>query len=148
MFDLPPDLPQDVPFSCVQTAARDYAIPEAVLYGVRLTENGSIGQYSVNSDGSKDYGITQINDDWAQLFAKKYQITVEQLMNDGCLSYRASAYIIRYEINRVGDFWKGVGNYHSRTPSLNRRYLEKLIPNVYRMQDILTRAYGLSKEQN
>jgi hypothetical protein len=146
MFDLPPELPQDVPFSCVQQAARDYQVPEAILYAIRLTENGPIGGSVNNSNDTKDYGLTQINDVWADYFQKHYKIGRQELMSNPCLSYRASAYVVRYEINRTKDFWVGVGNYHSRTPSLHATYLSKIIPRVRRVQEILRKHYGIKGE--
>jgi hypothetical protein len=85
-----------------------------------------------NSNGTKDYGVTQINTVWMSYFQRNFGITSSQFTDNACLAVNGSAYIIRYEINASGNFWKGVGNYHSRTPGEHDRYVTRVAQEAQR----------------
>lgn len=116
--------------ACVTEAARDYSLPVRGLLAVWLTEGGKPGTVSKNTNGTVDYGPMQINTVWAKKLEKDFGVTPEMLTDDFCMSIRAGAYILRYEINLAGgDFWDGVGHYHSRTPHHKRRYIKQVYRN-------------------
>lgn len=120
----PPDLP-----ACVITAAKRYEIPLPAMLGVLRTEGGKAGQRVKNTNGTDDHGPFQINTIWVQEL-EAFGYTSEILTNNYCASAMAAAYIMRYEINLAdGDFWKGIGNYHSRTPRHHNRYVKKVYEN-------------------
>lgn len=144
-IDLPTQLPADMPHQCVFQAARDYQISPAVLYAVRTKEGGTAGKSSrLNANNTRDHNQTQINDKWISFFYKNEGINPSLLVTDPCIGIRATGFIIRSEINRVGDFWRGVGNYHSRTPEKNQLYLNDIYPLYQRYGEIL-RQYGWVK---
>jgi hypothetical protein len=127
MFHASIDPPQTP--ACIVVAARDYSLPLRGLLSVQLTEGGRLGTLSKNSNGSVDHGPFQINTIWAQRLVREFGITPAMLTNDLCWSARAAAYILRYQINQAGgDFWEGVGHYHSYT----KKYKEAYIAAVYR----------------
>jgi hypothetical protein len=111
---------------CLVFSADRYQVHEDVIQAVMEVEGGTPGLASRNSNGTHDYGRMQINTVWTRQFEKQHGISRSQLTNDDCLSVQGAAYIIRYEINRTGDFWAGVGNYHSRTPKYHDPYLRKV----------------------
>ncbi|MDL4860733.1 lytic transglycosylase domain-containing protein [Halomonas elongata] len=124
---IPPDLP-----ACVVTAAQRYHIPLRAMLGVLRTEGGAVGQRVGNTNGTDDHGPFQINTVWVQEL-EAFGYTAEVLTNNYCASAMASAYILRHEINQAdGDFWKGIGNYHSRTPRHHDRYVRKVYKNSMR----------------
>lgn len=124
---IPPDLP-----ACVATAARRYHIPLRAMLGVLRTEGGSVGQRVGNTNGTDDHGPFQINTVWVNEL-KAFGYTDEILTENYCASAMAAAYIMRYEINLAGgDFWKGIGNYHSRTPRHHDRYVKEVYKNSNR----------------
>jgi hypothetical protein len=128
MPPLSADLNQVPP--CLVQAARDYSLPVRALLAIRRTEGGRTGTVSKNTNGSRDYGPFQINTLWARQFEAEYGVTAAMLTHDFCWSARAAAYIVRYEINLAGgNFWEGIGRYHSRTPDLKRSYIEKVYRN-------------------
>lgn len=139
MMAMPAQLPNDMPHQCVFKAAVDYRIPPAILYAIRKKEGGKVGQSSRNTNNTRDYNQTQINDVWMQTFYKKQGVHPYLLANDACLGIRATAYIVRYEIERVGNFWRGVGNYHSRTPSRNAAYAREIYDLSIHYQKILSK---------
>lgn len=137
---LPVQLPMDMPHQCVLRAAMDYHVSPAILYAIRTKEGGKAGESSaINSNNTRDHNQTQINDKWMNTFYKQEGIHPQLLASDTCLGIRATAYIIRYEINRVGDFWRGVGNYHSRTRDKNENYLKDIYPLSLHYEQILRR---------
>lgn len=116
---------------CMVQAAQQYALPLRALVAVWLTEGGQVGTQSKNKNGTTDYGPMQINTVWANRFESQFGITKAMLTQDWCLSVRAGAYVLRYEINAAqGRFWDGVGHYHSRTPHLKQAYIMRVYENA------------------
>lgn len=128
MFDIPVDMPADYQeHVCINAAAKHQNLPADILWAIRMHEAGQRGLVSVkNKDGSVDVGVMQINSIHFEEFQKKWRIPPSWLVHGNCISIYAGAYILKKEINRAGDFWRGVGSYNSRTPSLNRAYQEKI----------------------
>ena len=125
---------------CIETSARYNGIPTALLAAIRSQEGGRVGTWHVNADRSVDYGVMQINSRWLPLIvAKGY--TAGALTYDACASIAAGAWILAQSLAASGAwnsidpddriYWRAVGSYHSRTPSLNRAYAE-LVGRRYR----------------
>ena len=115
--------------ACVVQAEQKYAVPSCILRAVHETESSgalSPGLVRANRNGTKDYGVTQINTVWTNYFQRNFGISATQFADNACLAVNGAAYIIRYEINASGDFWTGVGNYHSRTTGEHDRYVRKV----------------------
>jgi soluble lytic murein transglycosylase-like protein len=54
---------------------------------------------------------------WLATLARGWGLKVEVLKHDACWTARASAYVMRYEINLArGDFWEGIGHYARSVP--------------------------------
>lgn len=115
--------------TCVQAAASRYHLPLPVFQAVLTTEGGWDGLRKKNTNGSFDLGRAQINTIHLPELAK-FGISEESLVNDACTNLHVAAYRLRFEINRAEDFWGGVGNYHSRTPHLNKAYRERVLRNL------------------
>ncbi len=114
---------------CVNAAAAAYRIPQAVFRAVLTTEGGWVGLKKRNTNGSYDMGPAQINTIHLPELAKS-GITEDMLVGDACVNVYVAAYRLRVEIERAGEFWRGVGNYHSRTPHLHQRYLARVMKNL------------------
>lgn len=126
---LPPAIAEMPPaqYVCIVQAAQTYTVPVLGLLAVWATEGGRTGAVSHNTNGSLDHGSFQINSFWTDKFAKWFGVPRERIRDDFCMNARAAAYVLRYEINRAGgDFWQGVGAYHSPTPSKAERYRMKV----------------------
>lgn len=106
---------------CMATAARRYALPLPVFRALVAKEGGWDGLKKRDADGSYDLGLAQVNTVHLKKLAT-YGVSEDQLINDTCVNLHVAAYRLRFEINRAGDFWRGVGNYHSRTPALSAAY--------------------------
>lgn len=123
MIDLPPVVP--VTEQCVAEAAARFDLPTTVLYSILKVEGGKVGKTNKNTNGTYDMGPMQINSIWLPTFSK--YLSKHEIINDGCKNVLAGAWILKANIVRVhGDFWRGVGNYHSRTKGLNERYQWKV----------------------
>lgn len=110
---------------CVDAAAAAYQLPRNVFRAVLRTEGGWVGLKKRNTNGSYDMGPGQINTIHLPELSK-LGITEQMLVGDACINVHVAAYRLRLEIERVQDFWRGVGNYHSRTPHLHQAYLKRV----------------------
>ncbi|MEC4339759.1 lytic transglycosylase domain-containing protein [Stenotrophomonas pavanii] len=117
---------------CIAGAASRYSLPLPVFRAVLKTEGGWNGLKKINTNGSYDMGVAQINTIHLPEL-RKYGISEQMLVNDSCTNVHVAAYRLRSEINRVPDFWVGVGNYHSRTPHLNRAYQARVRRNMAKL---------------
>ena len=50
--------------ACMAGAAAFYHLPPRVLPSIQAVEGGAIGAVHLNSDGSQDLGLMQINTSW------------------------------------------------------------------------------------
>jgi len=109
--------------SCIRYAAAEYRVPQLLLMAIRKVEGGKSGFSSRNKNGTNDYGVMQINTVWMNHFKKIGVSNPEHfLTHDTCYNIRAGAWILKTELSQEGDFWKKVGNYHSRTNRHNSAY--------------------------
>lgn len=122
-----PPMPAQTFNSCVVQAEQKYQVPACIMHAVHEIESSgdlAPGLVRNNTNGTQDFGVTQINTVWMQYFERNFGLTPTAFANNACLAVHGAAYIIRYEINSSGgDFWRGVGNYHSRSPIEHARYV-------------------------
>lgn len=119
--------------ACTASAAQRYHLPAEVLRAVVATEGGWDGLKKRNRNGSYDLGVAQINTIHLAELAR-YGVSEQQLVHDACVNVHVAAYRLRFEINRAGEFWRGVGNYHSRTPERSRAYQGRVRGNLDRLR--------------
>lgn len=133
MFDgLPPDIPalsgREAPLvqACIERAAHDYGIHTHLIQAILKVEGGKVGTMSRNTNGSYDLGPMQINTLWLKEVAQ-YKVSKDDLKNNPCVNIYVGTWILSNKISEAGDVWKGVGNYHSKTPRFHKRYLAKVV---------------------
>lgn len=125
--------------ACIQAAAALHRVPPGVIAVLLSVEGGSIGRVSANTNDTVDIGPMQINQIHLPTIARRWNTTPaaarEALFNNFCANVEAGAWILRREIDGAGgDFWEGVGRYHSRTETYKTRYLRKVLEHVMRLQ--------------
>lgn len=123
-------LPPRIPAQCVDSSAADYRLNPMVLLAIlKVESNGRTGIVSKNTNGTHDLGPAQFNTGtWGHMLESKYNISRASLINDMCQSVRAMAFAVRTEINQAGgDMWRGIGNYHSKTPRFHKIYVKKVL---------------------
>ena len=113
---------------CFLEAATRQSLEPWRLLAVMKVENGRVGMFSPNSNGSYDIGPMQVNSIHLQDMSGVYGVPRERLAQllayDGCFNVSVGAWILRTRTNEVGgDFWYGIGRYHSRTPVHSTRYI-------------------------
>lgn len=111
-----PTIPVDigpVP-ACIVQAASDYAVPARALLAIKaaLLLPGQPLRAGLASDTPFPVHAT-----WLSEFARTTGLKIESLKSNVCWTARATAYVLRYEINRArGDFWEGVGRFAASKP--------------------------------
>ncbi len=135
--------PSPVTAQCIVEAAVRQSLPIEILVAVLAVEGGKPGLAKKNENGTYDLGPAQIN----SIHVGK-DIPAAWVKNHGCYNTHVMAYRLRAEINRVeGNFWRGVGNYHSRTPHLHAAYMRKIARAVRETGDYSTRLRSLYAQQ-
>lgn len=133
-----------VPVECINQAAITYYVPAQVIVSVLNVEGGKVGMAKRNTNGTFDYGPMQINSIWLSKIAP-YGYTREQIQYDPCVNVMVGTWILSNKITETlaksdGGYWQGVAGYHSRTPSLNARYKNKILTNYQLLSDALSKG--------
>lgn len=132
--DLPPDIPvfqgeqaAEV-YQCSREAADLYEVSPYLVQTVMKIEGGWAGAYIHNTNGTYDMGPMQINSIWVDEIKRIEGLDVDanKLRDDACYNIYIGTWILAKRIVEAdGDVWKGLGNYHSKTPSKHNKYLKK-----------------------
>ncbi|WP_338929272.1 lytic transglycosylase domain-containing protein (plasmid) [Roseomonas mucosa] len=125
---------------CIRAAAALHRVPPGVIAVLLAVEGGSIGRTSGNTNGTVDIGPMQINEIHLPAIARRWGTSVaaarSALLNNFCANVEAGAWILRTALDSAGgDFWEGVGRYHSRTEVYKGRYLRQVLTQVLRLRD-------------
>lgn len=120
---------------CVVAASVKYSVHIDILRALLKQEAGYRGASIRNTNRSRDYGYAQTNSIHLPELAK-YGVTKEKLMYDPCASIGTMAWMVAKHLAAAPraadgtisalDYWKAIGNYHSKTPSLNKKYRESV----------------------
>jgi hypothetical protein len=107
---------------CVKVEAARQQLELVKLMAVLKTEGGRVGMARRNTDGSYDLGPMQVNTvnlpDLVKQFRVPASALINVLINDGCFNVAVGAWLLRERTNQAGgDFWYGIGRYHSKTPA-------------------------------
>ena len=124
---------------CILAAAAAHRVPPAVLVILLNVEGGQLGRVSGNTNATVDIGPMQVNEIWLPDLARHWRTSVPQafeaLRDDLCFNVEGGAWILRRGLDEVrGDFWEGVGTYHSHDPSHKADYLRKVLVQALRLQ--------------
>lgn len=134
---------------CVTKAAVTYGVPEWILMAVIRHENGPLHGYLTNPNGTKDYGVTCINDVRLQDFkdAGIEGVTAERIMEDPCFAIYVTSYLLKKEylkehkrkVKKEGSIWLvATANYHYHYkgdyPKNHNAYKEKIMNTLERFK--------------
>lgn len=124
--------------ACMASVAAFYHLPPRVLPAIQAVEGGAVGVVHINTDGSQDLGVMQVNTRWVVRLAEVARITPDdvriRLIYDGCFNIAAAGAVLRAYLNEArGDLMLAVGYYHSHTPALNLEYQMKVLGSAYRL---------------
>lgn len=141
VFDLPPDMPPAYPLDrtveqrCIEFNADHFGIPTIALEAIRRVEGGQVCTVSQNTNGTADLGPMQINTIHLPAIKDHYpDISFTDVACKPCLNITISSWILSQRLEEVnGDLWLAVGNYHSKTPHVRLRYLNRIEDAVDRI---------------
>lgn len=124
---------------CINAAADVYRLPPAVLVILLNVEGGSLGRVRQNTNATVDIGPMQVNQIWIPQLAAHWQATevatFHALRDDFCANVEAGSWILRQGLDAAhGDFWQGVGYYHSHDPWCKASYLQAVLKQVLRLR--------------
>ena len=125
---------------CLTAAGSIYNEPPSILVILLNVEGGRLGAVSPNTNGTVDIGPMQVNDIWVPKVAAHWQTDVKSaylaLRDNFCANAKAGAWILRRGLDEAhGDFWEGVGIYHSHDPDHKLTYLSSVLKQAIRLQD-------------
>lgn len=98
---------------CWQLAASRYHVDPLLLYAIAKVESGlNPSARNINSDGSQDIGLMQINSRHLPALAR-WGITEQQLITQPCTSVMVGAWVLAGFIREHGYGWQAVGAYNA-----------------------------------
>lgn len=112
---------------CMLIVASATGLPPRILPVIQNIEGGSVGMVRIDSNGTEDLGVMQVNSIWIPALADRARLseaeTKKRMITDPCFNIAAAALILRtYLAQDSGDFVSAVGDYHSHTPALKTAY--------------------------
>ena len=128
------DIPIEQPtsafiYECTKIVSSHFNVSPYVILAIIETEGGKVGTISKNKNNTADFGLMQINSIHLKDLKKRFDLTWQDITYKPCLNITAGAWLLSKKINETDNYWLGVGNYHSKTPSLRYKYLLKLQKN-------------------
>lgn len=136
-LSLPSEVPRGVVERCVVDASRYLHLDPFIVMAIIKVEGGKVGTLSKNSNGSYDMGVMQINTIHLGDIEQKHPgITWRDATYRPCINIALGTSLLKQRIDEVkGDVWRGVGNYHSKTPKYHNRYKEKVKKEYAKLLD-------------
>ena len=130
---------------CITSASGVHHLPPAVLVILLNVEGGSLGHVSQNTNDTVDIGPMQVNQIWLPQLAAHWHATAADtfraLRDNFCANVEAGAWILRRGLDEAhGNFWEGVGYYHSHDPGYKATYLRAVLGQVMRLRTLAERS--------
>lgn len=128
---------------CLAYAARRHGVPFYLALSIKYTESGARWGgpiVNVNTDGSRDIGVMQINTSNLPGLAP-YGITTEAQLHNVCVNVAVGTWILGDNIRRFG-LIDGVGRYNAVTPWKRVRYSDKVTSTLGLLVQYLKADHG------
>ena len=130
---------------CLFAVAEVYRLPPALILILLKVEGGRLGAVSGNSNDTVDIGPMQVNTIWVPAIARHWRTSKEAaflaLRDNLCANLEGGSWILRQALDEAhGDFWGGVGIYHSHNPVHKEAYLRKVLQWTLRLRDEAKRS--------
>jgi len=128
-----------IPFlGCMLAVSTALSLPPRVLPAIQAVEGGRVGFARMNTNGSEDLGLMQVNTLWLPVLARHTGLSQDavrnRLVHDGCFNIAVAGAIMRlYLRESQGNLLAAVGNYHSHTPLRHQAYRERVIGAAVKM---------------
>jgi soluble lytic murein transglycosylase-like protein len=116
---------------CFTEAAARYRISPDLLQAIaRVESNMNAEAIRNNQNGTKDYGLMQINTVWLNQLSG-HGVSQVHLM-DPCMNIMVGAWILSGLVAKHGLSWQTVGRYHSSTIGRRDEYARKVYEQMIR----------------
>ena len=122
-----------IPFlGCMALVASLYHLPPRVLPAIQSVEGGRPGLVSVNTDGSEDLGVMQVNTRWigplSVYSGLDRGVVRDRLVAEPCFNIAAAGLILQtYWVQARGNLMRAIGDYHSHTMPRNLSYRSQVV---------------------
>ncbi|HCS1476300.1 TPA: type III secretion system lytic transglycosylase IpgF [Shigella flexneri] len=117
---------------CWDKAGERYNIPSSLLKAIAEKESGfNKSAVNVNNNGSKDYGIMQINVFHSKRL-REMGYSEEMLISHPCLSVHYAAKLLNEFMMMYGRGWEAVGAYNAGTSPKKKKERLKYAEDIYR----------------
>lgn len=120
-------------------AGKQYGIPPLLLKNIAKIESGlNPNAIGLNKNGTKDYGLMQINTIHLKRLHNKYGVTEQMIMEPKTNIY-AAAELLSKIIQKHGLNFEAIGRYHSNTEEFKSKWNDKLTKELKKS---LKRSYS------
>ena len=118
--------------ACMTLAAAFNHLPPRVLPSIMAVEGGQIGVPHLNTDGSEDLGIMQVNSRWLPAVSRAAGSSGPnvraRLLYQPCFGIQVAGAILRAYVNEAhGNVMIAIGYYHSHTQTLSLTYQRQVV---------------------
>ena len=118
---------------CFEEAGAEYGINPQILRAIAKVEsNFNPAAINMNSNGTYDVGLMQINSSWAATIGKDRW----KALGDACYNTKTGAWILSMCMNKYGYTWKAIGCYNSQTPGKRDRYSKMVFEQLQRVKPV------------
>jgi hypothetical protein len=130
---------------CFEEAGAEYGINPQILRAIAKVEsNYNPAAVNMNTNGTYDFGLMQINSSWAATLGKKRW----NKLGDACYNTKTGAWILAQCMNKYGYTWKAIGCYNSQTPTKRDRYAKRVFDQLQRVKPMEQEASYTPLKEN
>lgn len=109
---------------CFEEAGRMYGINPQILWSIAKVESGfRQSAININSNGSYDVGVMQINSFWKKYFTPTQWKMIE---TDPCTNVKVGAWVLAQCIQKYGYTWEAIGCYNAVSDHKRVKYAHKI----------------------
>ena len=134
-------------------ARHDYTILETYEAGIQLVGTEVKSLRTGKSALGEAFATVDNNEIWLRKLAARWGASVPDtfraLRDNFCANLEGGAWILRQGLDEArGDFWQGVGYYHSHAPEHKANYLRKVLQQALRLEAQAGRAVPAAAAAN
>ncbi len=130
-----PQLYADTYEACFKEAAKKHNLPVQWLYAISFTESSfNPKSKNKNANGSRDYGLMQINSIWKKE-AKRMGYSWHKIKTNPCTNVMFGGHILKANLKRTKSISKAIGAYNAgfantaKAKRLRNKYYQKVRKN-------------------
>lgn len=122
---------------CFEEAGAEYGINPQILRAIAKVEsNFNPAAIHMNTNGTYDFGLMQINTIWAPTIGKERW----KKLGDPCTNAKTGAWILSMCMNKYGYTWKAIGCYNSQTPEKRDKYSRMVFNQLQHVKPLAQEA--------